>query len=185
MGSLMQEDTGRWERSRKACESKAGKVRPGKLVCVWVWPARKETTKASRQRQDRSPQAQATHPRLRRGLHPKTSKHRGVSRGRRCSTPEKLQTKTKLRRSSRDQRRPVPSSARGLRACRVQHSGLEEGPGEGGARPTAGRQGGGGGSARRLVTIWEPPPDLRGARPRLAPGRQGEAERRGLASAGG
>lgn len=111
----------------------------------------------------------------------KTSKNRGMARKDCAGCPHnpKLKPHPSLI--------PGPVEARPqLRprrhACLFQHSGLEEGPGQGGALPNAEREGGGSGAASRLVPIWEPPPDLRGACPRLALGREGDEEPRGFAS---
>lgn len=67
-------------------------------------------------------------------------------------------------------------------ACFFQHSGLYGGPGRGGALPKAGREGGGSAAASTRIPLWEPRPDLRGACPRLARGREGEEEPRGSAA---
>lgn len=46
----------------------------------------------------------------------------------------------------------------------------------------AGREGGGSAAASTRIPLWEPRPDLRGACPRLARGREGEEEPRGSAA---
>lgn len=70
VGSRTEKGTGRWERGRGL-----GKVRLGKLVCVWVWPPGTGRTKASRQ-----PTGPDHHPSILTSgdrPHPNTSKHRG------------------------------------------------------------------------------------------------------------
>lgn len=113
------------------------------------------------------------------GPHLKTSKYGGMGQKGLRRLPTKSQTKPKLIPEVVE---ACPQLHSRLPARLSQHSWLEEGPWKGTVLPTAGRQGGGRGAARRLLTIWEPPPDLRGACPRLDLSRKGEEESRGLAS---
>lgn len=46
VGSPMRKAAGRRGWSREACGTKARKLRPGMLVCVWAWPPRTARTKA-------------------------------------------------------------------------------------------------------------------------------------------
>lgn len=81
--------------------------------------------------------------------------------------PSQSQTKTKLvaHPGASGGLSPAPPAAACLLFTITR--GWKRGPGKVGALPTAGRQGGGRGAARRLLPIWEPPPDLRSACPRL------------------
>lgn len=113
------------------------------------------------------------------GFHPKIPKHREMGREGLRKMPAQSQAKTKLVAH--------PGTSGGLcpALCAVcllsQRSRLEDKPGKRDVLPSAGRRGGCRGAARELFPIWESPPDLCGARPRLSLGREGGKEPRGFA----
>lgn len=180
VGSLMQNKLGGGGGGAEARESKAGKVRSGKVVCIWAWPSRTSRTKAEQAEatedsevQRCSPRAFPIHPHPCRQAPPQ--RHSTDSAG--CSHNPKLKRKLSAHPRTCGGLSPAPPA---VQACPSQHSRLEEGPENG----DSGAGGRGQWRSQKACSNWEPPPDLRGACTRLALDREGDEEPRGFASGG-